>query len=64
MSYANIRDLLPIAGCVVVDVTQHDEIEWILGEQPAFFSVHFDSGLTLTVVMDEDGTHVTVIPPQ
>lgn len=59
--YANIRELLPVVGLVVVEVTQHDEEDYMLGG-PAFFMIHFDSGLTLQVEVCDDGRVRVVLP--
>lgn len=60
VSYANIRELLPLAGRRVLDVTQHDEADYLAGD-PAFIAIHFDDGTTVTIVIDDSSlVHVKV----
>lgn len=58
--YATIRELMPFTGRRVIDVTQHDEVDWICG-QPAFFILHFDDGSWLRVVFTDEGPSVYVL---
>lgn len=55
MPYSNIRELLPAIGRRVLDVTQQDEEEWLAG-MPAYFCIHFDDGMVLTVIVEDDHT--------
>lgn len=52
-NYATIRNVLPLVGRTILEITQHDEIEWLAGEQ-AYFCLHFDDGSTLRIVVIED----------
>lgn len=61
MPYANIRELLPAIGLKILHISQHDEDEWIAGH-PAYFTLHFDDGSSLTVIV-EDERVVVVTPP-
>lgn len=61
MTYANIRELLPVVGRYVLDVTQHDEDEWLIAGE-AYIMLHFDNGSTLRIVIEDD-ERVAVGPP-
>ena len=50
--YANIRELLPIAGKTIALVTQHDEVDFLAGD-PAFIQIHFDDGSSITFMFEE-----------
>ncbi len=60
--YANIRELLPVRGCKVIEISQHDEDEWLITGE-SFFMLHFDNGLTLRVTVGADSS-VSVWPPR
>ena len=60
--YANIRELLPVRGCRVVEVSRHDQDEWLITGE-SFVMLHFDNGLTLRVAVTDDGG-VSVWPPR
>lgn len=61
MTYATIRDPDLLGGLIgrrVLEVTQHDEAEWLAG-YPAYFMLMFDDGSTLRVVVEDQEVSVT-----
>lgn len=55
MPYANIREHLgSLVGAQVLDVTQHDEADWLAGD-PAYFMLMFSNGSVLKVEVWNDG---------
>ena len=59
-SYSTIRELLPIVGRRVLDVTQHDDVDWLCG-LPAFIVLHFDDGTMMRIIVED--WCVFVLPP-
>lgn len=61
--YATVRELLGcILGRTVVEVTQHDEDEFMETGQ-AYISMHFDNGTVVTFPVGEDPVEIEEVCP-
>jgi hypothetical protein len=43
----------PLIGRKVIEITQHDEEEWNSGS-PAYVCLHFDNGMTLRLIIEDE----------
>jgi hypothetical protein len=65
MSRTNIRDndlLGPFIGCTLVDVTQHDDDEFLENGESRVY-LHFSNGAIVSFVVGEEGFDVETIDP-
>lgn len=46
----------------VLDVTQHDELDYLCGDTEAFVAFHFENGTTVKVFIRDDGTLLVECP--